>query len=143
MAAGLSYAAVVAHPDDDAYGTAGTVALIGLIVDCRPVADRIVAGLQQHRSHQWSLALVPAVLLFFVWELGKVIARRSTNRSHHEPRSARMTNAAGKRARDRQGSGVRDDRGCHRISTRFVRVSGIRPPSIPDPPPPDVPPAPS
>jgi len=33
---------------------------------------------------QWSLALVPAVLLFFVWELGKVIARRSTNRSHHE-----------------------------------------------------------
>lgn len=27
MAAGLSYAAVVAHPDDDAYGMAGTVAL--------------------------------------------------------------------------------------------------------------------
>ena len=25
---------------------------------------------------QWSLALVPAVALFFLWELGKLIARR-------------------------------------------------------------------
>lgn len=33
MAAGLSYAAMVAHPDDDAYGMAGTVAPIGVIVD--------------------------------------------------------------------------------------------------------------
>ena len=30
---------------------------------------------------QWALALVPAVLLFFVWELGKLIARRATDRS--------------------------------------------------------------
>jgi len=29
---------------------------------------------------QWALALAPAVLLFFVWELGKLIARRTTNR---------------------------------------------------------------
>ncbi len=27
---------------------------------------------------QWALALAPAVLLFFVWELGKLIARRAT-----------------------------------------------------------------
>ena len=27
---------------------------------------------------QWALALVPAVVLFFVWELGKLIARRAT-----------------------------------------------------------------
>jgi Ca2+-transporting ATPase len=26
---------------------------------------------------QWALALVPAVLLIFLWELGKLIARRS------------------------------------------------------------------
>ena len=25
---------------------------------------------------QWSLALVPAVALFFLWELGKLVARR-------------------------------------------------------------------
>ena len=30
---------------------------------------------------QWALALVPAVLLFFLWELGKLIARRATDRS--------------------------------------------------------------
>jgi Ca2+-transporting ATPase len=30
---------------------------------------------------QWALALAPAVLLFFIWELGKLIARRATNRS--------------------------------------------------------------
>jgi len=29
---------------------------------------------------QWALALVPAVLLFFTWELGKLIARRVMNR---------------------------------------------------------------
>ena len=28
--------------------------------------------------HQWALALVPAVALFFLWELGKLIARRQT-----------------------------------------------------------------
>jgi len=27
---------------------------------------------------QWALALAPAVLLFLVWELGKLIARRAT-----------------------------------------------------------------
>ena len=31
---------------------------------------------------QWALALVPAVLLFFVWELGKLIARRATAADH-------------------------------------------------------------
>jgi len=30
---------------------------------------------------QWSLSLLPAVLLVFVWELGKLIARRATDRS--------------------------------------------------------------
>ena len=30
---------------------------------------------------QWALSLLPAVLLVFVWELGKLIARRATDRS--------------------------------------------------------------
>jgi len=33
---------------------------------------------------QWALALAPAVLLFFVWELGKLIARRATADSRLE-----------------------------------------------------------
>jgi hypothetical protein len=33
---------------------------------------------------QWALALVPAVLLFFIWELGKLIARRTTATSVKE-----------------------------------------------------------
>ena len=30
---------------------------------------------------QWALSLLPALLLVFVWELGKLIARRATDRS--------------------------------------------------------------
>ena len=30
---------------------------------------------------QWALSLLPAVLLVFAWELGKLIARRATNHS--------------------------------------------------------------
>ena len=30
---------------------------------------------------QWALALVPAVVLVFIWELGKLIARRVTSRA--------------------------------------------------------------
>jgi len=30
---------------------------------------------------QWALSLLPAVLLVFVWELGKLIARRATDRT--------------------------------------------------------------
>jgi P-type Ca2+ transporter type 2C len=43
---------------------------------------RRVFGTVQLSLAQWSLALVPAVLLFFLWELGKLIARRETDRAH-------------------------------------------------------------
>ena len=41
-------------------------------------ALRRVFGTVQLTDTQWALALVPAVALFFVWELGKLIARRQT-----------------------------------------------------------------
>ncbi|MGZ4730353.1 MAG: cation transporting ATPase C-terminal domain-containing protein, partial [Acidimicrobiales bacterium] len=39
---------------------------------------RRVFGTVELSFRQWTLALVPAVALFFLWELGKLIARRST-----------------------------------------------------------------
>jgi len=39
-------------------------------------ALRRVFGTVQLSDKQWALALIPAVALFFVWELGKLIARR-------------------------------------------------------------------
>ena len=40
---------------------------------------RRLFGTVELTMRQWSLALVPAVLLFFLWELGKVIARREAD----------------------------------------------------------------
>jgi P-type Ca2+ transporter type 2C len=37
---------------------------------------RVLLGTVQLTLAQWSLALAPAVLLFFLWELGKLVARR-------------------------------------------------------------------
>ena len=39
---------------------------------------RRIFGTEQLTSTQWLLALVPAIALFFLWELGKLIARRGT-----------------------------------------------------------------
>ncbi len=39
---------------------------------------RRIFGTEQITATQWLLALVPAIALFFLWELGKVIARRET-----------------------------------------------------------------
>jgi Ca2+-transporting ATPase len=39
---------------------------------------RRMFGTVELSMRQWSLALVPAVLLLFLWELGKLIARRET-----------------------------------------------------------------
>ena len=39
---------------------------------------RTVFGTVQLSLAQWGLALVPAVALFFLWELGKLIARHRT-----------------------------------------------------------------
>jgi P-type Ca2+ transporter type 2C len=39
---------------------------------------RVLLGTVQLSLTQWSLALAPAVALFFLWELGKLIARRAT-----------------------------------------------------------------
>jgi Ca2+-transporting ATPase len=37
---------------------------------------RRIFGTEQLTAEQWALALVPAVALFFLWELGKLVARR-------------------------------------------------------------------
>ena len=37
---------------------------------------RRIFGTEQLTGEQWLLALVPAVALFFLWELGKLVARR-------------------------------------------------------------------
>ena len=42
------------------------------------VLRRLFGTVRARRSRQWALALVPAVALFFLWELGKLIARRET-----------------------------------------------------------------
>jgi len=39
---------------------------------------RRIFGTEQITATQWLLALVPAIALFFLWELGKMIARRDT-----------------------------------------------------------------
>ncbi len=39
---------------------------------------RRIFGTEQLTAEQWVLALVPAVGLFFLWELGKLVARRGT-----------------------------------------------------------------
>ena len=39
---------------------------------------RRMFGTEQLTGQQWLLALLPAVALFFLWELGKLIARRGT-----------------------------------------------------------------
>jgi Ca2+-transporting ATPase len=39
---------------------------------------RSVFGTVQLSLTQWALALVPAVALFFLWEIGKAVARRGT-----------------------------------------------------------------
>ena len=40
---------------------------------------RNLFGTAQLSLTQWALALVPAVALFFLWELGKLIARRGAD----------------------------------------------------------------
>jgi len=40
---------------------------------------RSVFGTVQLSLTQWALALVPAVALFFLWEIGKAVARRGTD----------------------------------------------------------------
>jgi Ca2+-transporting ATPase len=42
---------------------------------------RRLFGTVQLSLTQWALALVPAVVLFFLWELGKLVARREADRS--------------------------------------------------------------
>ena len=43
---------------------------------------RTLLGTVQLSLIQWSLALAPALALFFLWELGKLIARRKTDIAH-------------------------------------------------------------
>jgi Ca2+-transporting ATPase len=39
---------------------------------------RRIFGTEQLTAKQWLLALVPAIALFFLWEIGKLVARRGT-----------------------------------------------------------------
>jgi len=39
---------------------------------------RRIFGTEQLTAKQWLLALVPALALFFLWEIGKLVARRGT-----------------------------------------------------------------
>ena len=43
---------------------------------------RTLLGTVQLSLTQWSLALAPAIALLFLWELGKLIARRKTDIAH-------------------------------------------------------------
>ena len=45
---------------------------------------RRLVGTVELTLTQWALALVPAVLLFFIWELGKLIARRTATRNRDQ-----------------------------------------------------------
>ena len=54
---------------------------------------RTVFGTMQLSLTQWSLALAPAVALFFLWELGKLVARRGTEEPAPQPVPAEETAA--------------------------------------------------
>jgi P-type Ca2+ transporter type 2C len=47
---------------------------------------RRIFGTVQLSFQQWALALVPAVALLFLWELGKLVARRETADTHNATR---------------------------------------------------------
>jgi Ca2+-transporting ATPase len=73
--------------------TAAAELVLAVLITQWEVLRRIF-GTVELSLGQWSLALVPAVLLFFVWELGKVIARRTTDHSQQEmPASAPVASA--------------------------------------------------
>jgi len=73
--------------------TAAAELVLAVLITQWEVLRRIF-GTVELTLGQWSLALVPAVLLFFVWELGKVIARRTTDHSQQEmPASAPVASA--------------------------------------------------
>jgi len=73
--------------------TAAAELVLAVLITQWEVLRRIF-GTVELTLAQWSLALVPAVLLFFVWELGKVIARRTTDHSQQEmPASAPVASA--------------------------------------------------
>jgi Ca2+-transporting ATPase len=57
--------------------TAVAELLLAILITQLDVLRRIF-GTIEITLDQWALALVPAVLLIFLWELGKLIARRST-----------------------------------------------------------------
>ena len=44
---------------------------------------RRIFGTEQLNAEQWLLALAPAIALFFLWELGKLVARRGTEPATH------------------------------------------------------------
>ena len=70
---------------------------------------RRIFGTEQLTAEQWTLALVPAVALFFLWELGKLVARRGAEPAttarprrgvrHADAGRQRQTIRAGKRRR--------------------------------------------
>ena len=65
---------------------------------------RVLLGTVQLSLTQWSLALAPAVALFFLWELGKLIARRKTAVAHEPPPPSRQPPADDRGRPDRTAS---------------------------------------
>jgi Ca2+-transporting ATPase len=55
---------------------------------------RNLFGTAQLSLTQWGLALVPAVALFFLWEVGKLLARRGTDPSPPATPAQATTNGA-------------------------------------------------
>jgi Ca2+-transporting ATPase len=54
------------------------VELVLAVLVTRTDIMRSLFGTAQLSLTQWALALVPAVALFFLWEIGKLIARHGT-----------------------------------------------------------------
>ena len=55
--------------------TALAEVVLAVLITQMDVLRRLL-GTEQLTGEQWVLALVPAIALFFLWELGKLVARR-------------------------------------------------------------------
>ncbi len=68
--------------DNRSLNIAALIELLLAVLVTQTDALRIVLGTVQLTLTQWSLALAPAVALFFLWELGKLVARRTAHSPH-------------------------------------------------------------
>ncbi len=76
-------ALTTASLDNRSLNIATLIELLLAVLITQTDALRILLGTVQLTLTQWSLALAPAVTLFFLWEVGKLIARRTAHDPHH------------------------------------------------------------